>query len=353
MSEVGDPSQMGATRESRDPRESPQAPATHAPHPRARVYLRVAQDLHAGARAAIGGHLDAPPHDAHAHRLAHAAALPFTVLRILLRDPAARRAYLEVLVIELAFAVPLAIACATHSDEVEEAMADGGHTTFATIVAGFAALFAALSIIEWCVVALAHEHHDALGVRASQLTGTSYETMDGPPRVRLDFDWLRTKMKRKLRGVIVVACGLPLLAVSAGIPHLGDWIYAALTSAWTAYWFAVFALGGTFLAWEPEAAPDPWFVRACERAGRVPVIGAPMRLYARFCRRLTRSVRAACAAFEEAPWEAAGLALARAIGGLPIVYLALRPVFGVAATHALEGMRRVKSNALPALPPDR
>ncbi len=329
------------------------------------VYVRLAQEIRQGARAALEARFEPPAPEARAHRVVHAFALPFNVLRVVTRDARLRRAWLEVLVIELAFVVPLGVAIALESDDVADALAhDEGWRAAVTDlpIVFLGALFGALSILEWVAIALAHELHDALAFDASRATNVPGEPLSAPPRVRVDRAWLWTKAKRKLRGLVLLALGAPAFAPVLAIPRAGDAIFATLLGAWGAYWAAVFALANTHLAWERDAdPPDPWFMRVLARAGRVPLVGWVFRLYARIARRFARSAFAACGAFEEAPWEAVGLGLARAAAGVPCVWLAVRPMFGPAATHALLGARHaagrsepsLRSSDRPASPPGR
>jgi hypothetical protein len=302
-----------------------------------RSYVRLARELREGARGAMEARFEPPAASARVHRFVHGFALPFSVTRIVTREPKLRRPWLEVLAIELAVLIPLGIAFGAKSDDIGEAIADGW---LAVALATVAAIWVALGVVEWLVIVLAHEHHDALAYDVAVLTYVPGEPLGAPPRVRLDMAWLWLKAKRKLRGLLLVVAGMPAFALVLPIPGIGDVLFATLTGAWTAYWAAVFALANTHLAWEHENdAPDPWFLRALSPLCRIPVLGLVPRLYARLLARVTRSVRSACAAFEEAPYESAGLAVARLVAGVPGVWIALRPFFGPAATHALLGAR--------------
>jgi hypothetical protein len=302
-----------------------------------RSYVRLARELREGARGAVEASFDPPASSARLHRFVHGFALPFSVTRVVAREPRVRKPWLEALAIELAILVPLGIAVGAKSDDVSDALADGWT---AVALATLAAIWFALGVVEWLLVVFAHEHHDALSYDVAALTYVPGEALAAPPRVRLDMGWLWTKAKRKLRGLLLVASAVPLFAIVLPIPGVGDPLFAALTGAWAAYWAAVFALANTHLAWEREHdAPDPWFLRALHSLGRIPLLGFFARLYARLMARITSSVHAACAAFEEAPYESAGLALARLVVSVPGVWIAVRPFFGPAATHALLGAR--------------
>lgn len=308
--------------------------------PARRTSERVAQELRAGTLAALSGRLEAPPGHARLHRFVHGFALPFSVFRTVMRDPKTRSAYVTVLGVELAIVVPIAFACVWFSEHFRNLFAGHGwKATLEETLALLGVLYTALSVLEWIVIAFAREHHDALSCASAIVTRAPTEAPPPNPRVRLDLGWLWTKAKRKVRAVVLVVVGVPAIALTLALPLAGEPLYATLMAAWAFYWLAVFALANTFLAWELRDPREPWFLRAGAAFARIPVLGWIAIPYVAIVRRVTRNVRPACLAFEEAPYEAAGLALARAILGIPIVWLAARPIFNVAATHALAGAR--------------
>jgi hypothetical protein len=198
----------------------------------------------------------------------------------------------------------------------------------------------ALGVIEWILVWIGREHQDWIAYETSILTGVPGEEPPAPPRLRLDAGWLRLKLWRAIRFVLFLALGAPVGWLVGKIPFAGAWLGVAIEGAWTIYWADVFAIANTFLAWEPLAPGEaPWFIRVLEPIARIPVVGLPARLYARVLAFATRKVWPACMAFERTPWESTGLATARAIASVPLVYLVLRPMFGPAATHALIARR--------------
>ena len=131
---------------------------------------------------------------------------------------------------------------------------------------------------------------------------------------------------------------------------VGDALYVILSTLWAMYWVAVFAIGGTALAWETPADAPPWHVRGLRHFGRIPVLGLLPRFYAWLLAGASRSVISVCRAFERDPYAAAGLAAARTLAGIPGLYLFFRPAFSVAATHALVEQRR-RLSAPPPLDP--
>ena len=323
--------------ETPEPEREAQRPPSRPP-----IGARLAAELRAGVRAALETRFDSPPREARLHRFLHGFALPFGVLRASLRHPDARRAYWRMFAIE----VPVVVAVACLAFPEEETIATvlkgaGWHDELRAALAYGAALLTALSIGEWVVVALGHEYHDAFGAVAAQLTHAIDEPIENPPRIRFHPRWLVTKLRRKVRDALLMACGAPIFCAFLLLSDIGDEIFSGLMVVWAGYWASVFALGNTFLAWQPQEGGGgaPWFMHAATRVGRIPFVGWIGRLYVRIAGRVTRSVTPACLTFEEAPYEAAGLALARLVCGMPFLYLAMRPVFGVAATHALVGRR--------------
>jgi hypothetical protein len=210
-----------------------------------------------------------------------------------------------------------------------------------------AKIIAVLGVLEWILVWIIREHHDLVAMQVSQLTGVPAEALAAPPRLRLDFGWLKLKAWRALRFLLFLALGSPPAWLLGAVPVIGPALAAVWEVAWAAYWASVFALANTFLAWEAPHEGDgaPWFVRAMRAPGRIPVVGWPFRLYAALLTKLTRAVWPACIAFEKAPWESAGLALARLVAGFPGLYLVCRPMFPPAATHALVARKE------PSAPP--
>src|SRR4051812_37799292 len=116
------------------------------------AYVRLVREVREGARGAIEARFDPPASSAKVHRFVHGFALPFSVARIVTRDPRARRRWLETLAIELAFLLPLGIGVALESDEVGEGLRDGWT---AAAVATLAAMWAALGVVEWVLIAFA------------------------------------------------------------------------------------------------------------------------------------------------------------------------------------------------------
>jgi len=208
------------------------------------------------------------------------------------------------------------------------------HVAWEFLTSKVAKLIATLSIVEWILVWIGREHQDQIAY--SVLTGVPGEPLPRPPRLRFDLAWLKMKGWRTLRLLIFLALAAPVMWLVGMIPRVGGSLALVVEAVWATYWACVFAIANTFLVWEQPAPPDraPWFMRVLRTLARIPLLGIPFRIYAGVLRVATRKVWPACLAFENAPWESAGLALARAIASVPVVYIVTRPAFTPAATHA-------------------
>jgi hypothetical protein len=314
-----------------------------------RAFSFVHGELRYGMRVALDAHFEPPPHEARLRRFLYGVALPFGIVLATLRSPDVRKRYLRITLTQVAVLVPLGVLFIVETDRVADAIDDEKRGALAATFAAFAAAVSLLSLVEWLIIALSRQYHELCAVMAAATTGAPWDELTAPPRVALDVKWLWKKMKRRVRGLVLFVSGLPLLAVSALVPILGDVLYPVLSALWGYYWVSVFALANTSTAWVYADPRGPWYVRAIDQAGAVPVVGWPFRLYARLLRRVARDVVPACTSFERAPYEAAGLAIARAVCGIPGVYLFMRPVLGVAASHAMvaASWREAKAASTP------
>jgi hypothetical protein len=215
-------------------------------------------------------------------------------------------------------------------------------------VAFWSEVYATLGIVEWIVIALSREYHDALSKTASELSGVPPEETPPRPSIRLNVRWLMKKMRRRVRGLLLVGVGAPALwplwiALSAGSALL-----TALLGAWGVYWLLVFTVGKTEHAWSAASPPDPWYVRWAERAARHRVLRFWIwPWYARLLRWMGTPLFAPAAHLERAPYEVVGLAIARALTRLPGLYTIFRPIIPVAATHVVVGPGRLADSGSP------
>lgn len=173
-----------------------------------------------------------------------------------------------------------------------------------------------------------------------------------PPRIRLNLPWIGKKLRRRMRGLKLFACGLPIVGLLGMIPGAGAVLTVLLPSTWALYWLCVFTLAKSDLAWRGAqaegqaptegAAPVPWFLRGWDRlTSRVPGFRWSLpRWYGRRWRHWSAPVFVPCAFAENASFEGLGLGLMRLVGGLPVLYPFVRPMIPVAAAHAILSRER-------------
>jgi hypothetical protein len=201
----------------------------------------------------------------------------------------------------------------------------------------WAALLSSLQIAQWIVIALSRDYHKALSREVSLRTGVAPEDEPLTPRVRLNASWLRRKMMRRWRALVVFALGLPVLWVLTLLLPWSDRLFTMLMFLWGAWWFVVFTAGKSALAWNEQAPREPWFLRGWN--GLTSRVAPPrwmlLGVYGSVWTKHTREVFAPAACVEQRPWGLMGLAVVRALAALPLVKCFLRPVIPVAAAHLL------------------
>ncbi|NVJ18557.1 hypothetical protein HV826_31020 [Myxococcus sp. AM010] len=228
-------------------------------------------------------------------------------------------------------------------------------------LAFWAALFAALQLAQWVVIALSRDYHDAISRKASLLTGLEPEDEEFPPRVRLNVPWLRKKLKRRWRAFLLLMVGVPaLVLLTVPLMFASRFAFTALFTAWSAWWWVVFTAAKSARAWEPSAGPTrpPWFLRGWTvLTTRVPGLrwGALQRYGASWGRR-TEEVFAPISSTERYPWVFAGLGVVRFMGSFPPMKFFVRPLIPVASAHLLEedvaAARKALAAGANASPPE-
>jgi hypothetical protein len=195
------------------------------------------------------------------------------------------------------------------------------------------ALFAFLSAAEGFVVFFSRRWDDWLSFHASRLASIIPED-DAPetPSLAIDLRWLYRKMKRRLRGYVVFAAGLPALLPLRLVPTAGPYLFSIGLTLWGWYWIGVFSAAKSAHAWADEdQALSPAPIRSLNERLSRHFVFAPLRWYGRTWARLTRGVNPAATTFERSPTAFLGLALARVVLSLPGLYLLARPIVPVAA----------------------
>lgn len=195
------------------------------------------------------------------------------------------------------------------------------------------AVVALLSAIEGVSVFFTRAWDDWLSFHVSRLAGITPETPE-PPRRRVTFGvrWLLKKLRRKIRGYLVFASGIPVLALLQLLPVVGSWAFTAALTLWAWYWVGVFTASKSAHAWaDDERAAPPAMVRSFNARFARGWWWWPLRLYGRIWAWALRGVNAPAAAFERSPASYLGLGLTRTVLSLPGLYLLSRPLVPVAS----------------------
>lgn len=195
------------------------------------------------------------------------------------------------------------------------------------------ALVAFLSAVEGVVVFFSRRWDDWLSFHASRLAAIRPEDeTPKTPQLALDFGWLYRKLKRRVRGYVVFAAGIPALLPLLVVPRAGEVLFTLAMSVWGYYWLGVFTAAKSAHAWADEAeALPPMPIRTLNERVSPSAAFAPLRWYGRLWAKITHSVNPAATTFERSPAAFLGLALARVILSLPGLYLLARPIVPVAA----------------------
>lgn len=268
--------------------------------------------------------------ESRAARFAHGASLPWHVLRALLTQPSTRRRYLTVCLTQAGLILALGLLATLWSDGVADRV--GESKGWGRWFVYGAALLSSLHVAQWMVIALSRDFHTELSREASVLMGLPLEDEPLVPRVRLNFRWMRNKLKRRWRAFLVFALGAPVLWLCKWLLPGGELIAPTLVALWGTWWFVVFTAGKSALAWNEQTPDKPWFLRAW---GTLTGWFWPLRSYGALWTRTTEPVFSPIARVERAPWGFAGLALVRALSALPLVKCFLRPLIPVASAHLL------------------
>jgi hypothetical protein len=190
--------------------------------------------------------------------------------------------------------------------------------------------------VEWTIAFLWKEHGEVLSDELSRAIGQAPETpqLGHAPRVRVDFSYLRLKLRRTIRNAIMFASGAPFFFLARAIPVVGGILSNSLLIAWTIYWWVVTTAAKSELAWRSPAPEPPWFLRGWDfLTTRVPGFRWFLpRWYGRVWSRATKRLHGAAVLVEDAPAELLGLSIVRILGDAPLLSIAVRPLLPIGAT---------------------
>ncbi len=214
----------------------------------------------------------------------------------------------------------------------------------------WALLVSTIFAAQWVVLALARDYQDRTSRELSLLAGIEPEEDDAQPRVRIDWQWLRRKLRRRIRGVLVLIPGFviagPVLLLASATG--AGWLSSVLTGVWTFYWWTVFSAARTARAWvwegtAPPNAPLRWWMWVTEKVPGFRWWGP--RLVTWLWVRTTQSMFSPAKAVELDFGAFVGLSVARLLGNVPLVRVFVRPAMSVVAAEILVA----KAVANPAL----
>jgi hypothetical protein len=294
------------------------------------IVVGALSEVTTSAKAVGEAVISAPREGGRLRRFGHGLRLPFTIARAVLASPTARRRYLRTVAVQGAITLAVGLLLAPSAEREEK-------------FSFFSKLYATLLVVEWVVLALSRDFQNAIGREASLCAGVPPDDDEIRPKVRIDFKWLRKKLRDKIRGALVFAALAPLSWMLLEVPRLGRALSAALFVVWGIYWSGVFTASRTGRAWaEEKTASDPAFLRWWDRwtDKLPPVISWGPRIYGRIVRRFTRALFSPAGCFERSPWELLGLALGRTVRYVPVLNLATRPLFPVGAMQIVLAAER-------------
>ena len=245
----------------------------------------------------------------------------------------------------------------------------------AGLLAGFSLLVAVVAVDGWSPRAIVKHWYETLVALAplpSLFLARYYARLAVVARHKFGFakaepciEPLGYAFKRLVKQTILIAIGLvPVSILLHMVPLVGPLILKALAAVWALHWIVVDAFdsartlapGQTLAQLDAEAlhAPRPWFTRLLAQAGdRVPVLGAPLRWFARRLDKLAMPWREEAALIEAHPSLMAGFALSTALFvATPILNLLFRPIIIIGASHVLGHLELAqKRNAVPVAAP--
>jgi hypothetical protein len=284
--------------------------------------------------------LESPPRGQVARRVVHGVLVVGAIMGVALQDPGLRGTFRRVVRNQALVTLLVTLAFTVGLDALPERVDDGNlHVKIDRGSGGWwGLLYGVLCVVEWVVIALSRDFHDEISRVASLAVGVPPEDPPLQPRVRVDLRWGWRKLKRRIHGALIFILGLPMLALALLVPVAGDVLYSLAVAGWGFYWVCVFTVGRTAFAWVDQDPREPWFLAlwtALQARTSLLRWWLP-RVFLRWWRYVTGVAMRPAALLERIPWEAAGLGLVRLAGGVPVLYLLIRPFIPVAAALLLK-----------------
>jgi hypothetical protein len=153
---------------------------------------------------------------------------------------------------------------------------------------------------------------------------------------------------RMLRQAAIVAIGIaPVLVVAGMLPGIGGALKNVALAIWGLHWVVADAFDDAQVCEPGESvkesiqrdrdAPAPWFVRGfLHAADRLPIVGRPLRWFARLCDKLAMDSRGEISIMEKHPAVSVGFALSTAaLLATPVLNLLFRPIILAGSSHLL------------------
>lgn len=160
---------------------------------------------------------------------------------------------------------------------------------------------------------------------------------------------------RLIRQTLIVAIGvLPFAALASALPGVGDWLSAFVLGLWSVHWVVADAFDDAQVLQPGETlqasidhdrnAPPPWFVRMFLKvADKVPVVGRPLRWFARLCDKLALDSRGEIGTMEAHKPITAGFAVSTAaLLATPVLNLLFRPIILAGSSHLLAQLEKLE-----------